>query len=240
MEHKKIKIAALADIHVGQNSKGSFVDIFSQISNEADVLLLCGDLTTRGLPEEIEILAQDLTACKIPVLAVMGNHDHESGKHEELKQILIRSRVNVLDGTADVINDVGFAGTKGFCGGFDKYMLSSFGEEPIKKFVDSGVQESLKLEKAISSLQNEHKIVLLHYSPILETVKGEPEAIFSFLGSSRLAEPIDRYNVSAVFHGHAHHGSPEGKTIKGIPVYNVAYPLLKKASPKKPYKIIEI
>ena len=240
MESKRVKIAAIADIHVGPKNKGSLAPIFSQISDEAQVLLLGGDLTYGGLVEEAELLAQELTACKIPVIAVLGNHDHEAGKQEEIKAVLTKSRVTVLDGSTEVIQDIGFAGIKGFCGGFDRFVLAPFGEQSIKTFVDEGVQESLRLEKALASLQTEKKVVLLHYSPIAATVQGEPLEIFPFLGSSRLADPIDRYGVTAVFHGHAHHGSPEGKTPKKIPVYNVAYALMEKLSPQKPYKIIEV
>lgn len=240
MESNKLKIAALSDIHIQDHSKGSFVDIFAEISKEAQVLLLCGDLTHNGFPKQAEILCEELTACKIPILAVLGNHDHEDGQAEEIKKILTRSRVTVLDGTSDEIQDVGFAGSKGFCGGFGKYMLASFGEEPIKKFVSESVEEALRLEKAIAKLPSKRKVVILHYSPIAATVFGEPQEIYPFLGSSRLEEPIDRYGISMVFHGHAHHGTPEGVTAQGVPVYNVSYSLMQKLNPKKPYRIVEI
>lgn len=235
-----MKIAAISDIHVEEHSKGSYTQIFSRISEEANVLLITGDLTHGGLTEQAEVLIEELTACKIPIITVFGNHDHEGGKTDEIKKMLTKSRITVLDGTTEVIQDVGFAGIKGFCGGFGKYMLSSFGEEEIKQFVKVGVEETLRLEKAIATLQTKKKVIALHYSPIIDTVRGEPEQIFPFLGSSRLEEPINRYGVNVVFHGHAHHGTHEGKTQNSIPVFNVAYKIMKNVSPDKPYKIFEI
>lgn len=237
---KKIKIAAMADIHVGMHSQNMFKDLFGEISDTADVLVLCGDLTYSGLAQEAEVLASELTNCRIPVVAVLGNHDYDQGNHKEIRQNIENELVTILDGNHVVINDVGFAGTIGFAGGFDKYMLNSFGEPPIKQFVQEAVNEQLKLERALSPLETKKQVVLLHYAPIRHTVVGEPTEIWPFLGSSRLLEPIENFNASVVFHGHAHFGTHSGKTPKGTPVYNVAMPVMEKINKDKPYALIEV
>jgi Icc-related predicted phosphoesterase len=244
MQGNKTRIAATADIHVRESDKGKWTELFKEVSAKSDVLLIAGDLTDTGDEMEAEVLADELKACSVPVVAVLGNHDYEKGRHKLIRQILIKQGVHVLDGEAIVIGNVGFAGIKGFGGGFDKYMLSFFGEGAMKAFVQEAVDEALHLDRALSRLDSEHadikKIAVLHYSPIAETVLGEPEAIFPFLGSSRLAEPIDRHKVIAAFHGHAHIGSLEGKTSNGIPVYNVAKPLLLKQGYSLPYFLFEV
>jgi Icc-related predicted phosphoesterase len=216
--------------------------LFTQISTNADVLVLCGDFTDRGLPEEARLLARDvMTAVKVPVVAVLGNHDYEAGKEAEIRQILTDAGVTVLDGEATEIHGVGFAGTKGFAGGFGRGALGPWGEPAIKRFVQEAVEEALKLESALGRLRTTRRVTLLHYSPIRGTVEGEPPEIFPYLGSSRLEEPINRYRVSAVFHGHAHRGAAEGRTATGIPVYNVAMPLLWRINPDRPpYLIVEV
>lgn len=235
-----ITIAALADIHVGRPNWGPYTELFRGISGQADVLLLGGDLTTLGTPEEATMLAEQLQACTIPVIGVLGNHDYTSGKQEKVRQILTDAHMQVLYDAPFEVKGVGFAGTKGFGGGFGSQMLGSFGENTIKTFVQEAVDEALQLENQLTNLETEKKVVLLHYSPIVETVMGEDKEIFPFLGSSRLVEPIDNYKVSAVFHGHAHHGSYSGKTLTGIPVYNVSYPVMQKHSPEKPYALITL
>ena len=237
-----LRIAALGDIHVSKASQGAFVQLFTQISNSADVLLLCGDFTDYGLPDEAKILARELTASvKIPVIAVLGNHDYESGKQHEIRQILTDAGVAVLDGEATEVHGVGFAGVKGFGGGFGRGALGPWGESTIKAFVQEAVDESLKLEAALARLRTQQRVAVLHYSPIRGTVEGEPPEIFPYLGSSRLEEPINRYRVNAVFHGHAHRGAPEGRTATNVPVYNVAMPLLARLNPERPpYLILEL
>jgi len=238
---RTIRIAAVGDLHVSKKGQGTFQQLFSQINTSADVLLLCGDFTDYGVPEEARVLARELTSVKIPVVAVLGNHDYEGGKHEEIMQILRDSGVTVLDGEATEVHGVGFAGVKGFCGGFGRGALGPWGEKAIKAFVQEAVDESLKLEAALARLRTPRRVALLHYSPIRETVEGEPIEIFPYLGSSRLEEPINRYRVSAVFHGHAHRGTPEGRTSTGVPVYNVAMPLLARLNPDRPpFLIVEI
>ena len=240
----KIRIAAVADVHVRENDKGKWVDYFKEISNNADVLVIGGDLTDTGDEVEAQVLADELKACTIPVVGVLGNHDHEKGRHKLIRKILQNENVHILDGEAIVIKGVGFAGIKGFGGGFDKYMLSMFGEGAMKAFVQEAVDEALHLERALTRLEQEHenikKVAVLHYSPIAETIQGEPEVIFPFLGSSRLAEPLDRKKVAVAFHGHAHAGKLEGTTINGVKVYNVAIPILLKAGHTKPYIVVEV
>jgi Icc-related predicted phosphoesterase len=230
-----VRVAAIGDVHCTKTSQGVLQPLFQQINEGADILLLCGDLTDYGLPEEAQVLAKELTgSMKIPVVAVLGNHDFESGKAQEVKDILGDAGIKVLDGDSCEIHGIGFAGAKGFAGGFGERALEPWGEESIKRFVHEAIDEALKLERAISRLQTAQRIVLLHYSPIRATVEGEPPEIFPFLGSSRLEEPLNRYAVTAVFHGHAHHGSPEGRTQRQVPVYNVALPLLRRVFPEQP------
>jgi len=236
-----LRVAAVGDLHVHQNSPDSLQALFDKISQAADVLVLCGDLTHLGLPQEAEKLVLDLRACRIPVVAVLGNHDYQSGQQEEVKKVLRAGKITVLEETETFeLNGVGFAGAKGFGGGFDKHMLTPFGEESIKHFVTEAVNESLRLEISLNSLRTEKTVVVLHYSPIAGTVMGEPPEIFPFLGSSRLAETIDHFDVNVVFHGHAHHGSYEGKTTKGIPVYNCCMQLMKLANPEQPFALVEV
>jgi Icc-related predicted phosphoesterase len=174
-------------------------------------------------------------------LAVLGNHDYECGAHEQVQQILKDAGVTVLDGTGLEIDGVGFAGVKGFAGGFGDRALQPWGEKVLKDFVHETVNEALKLESALAKMQTPDRIVLMHYAPILQTVDGEPADIVPFLGSSRLEEPLNRYAVTAVFHGHAHHGQPEGRTRDGVPVYNVAMPLLRRAFPdRQPVRFFEV
>src|SRR5688572_9517750 len=231
---KHLRIAAIGDIHVSKSSQGIFHPMFAQISTTADVLVLCGDFTDYGLPEEARILARELTtSVNIPVIAVLGNHDYEGGKQDEIRQVLNDAGVTVLDGEATEVHGVGFAGVKGFGGGFGRGALGPWGEQAIKAFVQEAIDESLKLESALARLRTANRVALLHYSPVRSTVEGEPPEIFPYLGSSRLEEPLTRYPVSAVIHGHAHNGALEGRTASGTPVYNVAMPLLRKCWPEQ-------
>ncbi len=230
-----LRIAAVADVHCSKSSHGRLASLFREMAAEAEVILLCGDLTDYGLVDEAKILADELRAAHHgTVLAVLGNHDYESDQAEGIKQALSDADVRVLDGESCEIRGVGFAGVKGFMGGFGARTLQAWGERATKAVVRETVEEALKLETALSRLSTPVKIVALHYAPIEATVVGEPADIFPFLGCSRLEEPCDRYGVSAVFHGHAHHGAPQGKTSKGVPVFNVALPVLKRAHPQRP------
>lgn len=236
-----VRLAAVGDIHYTKTSQGALQTLFAQVNERADVLLLCGDLTDYGLPEEARILAQDLSAVNVPIVAVLGNHDFESGKPDEVRQILCDAGVTVLDGEECEIEGIGFAGAKGFAGGFGQRALEPWGEAAIKRFVQEAVDEALKLERALARLRTPHRIAVLHYSPIAATVAGEPLEIFPFLGSTRLEEPLNRYGATVVVHGHAHYGSPEGRTSTGIPVYNVALPLLRRTYPDQPaFRVVEL
>ncbi len=237
-----VRIAAVGDLHCTKNSHGVLQALLSPVTDLADVLVLCGDLCDYGTIEEAHVLAKELTlSVNIPIVAVLGNHDYESGQAEEIKRILADAGVTVLDGEACEIHGIGFAGIKGFCGGFGRCTLGAWGEEATKAFVREAVSEVLKLEGALARLRTDQRIAVLHYAPIVGTVLGEPMDIYAFLGTSRLEEPLMRYPVTAVFHGHAHKGSPEGKTLNGVPVYNVAMPLLRRLYPDQPaFKILEL
>jgi len=238
---KHVRIAAMADVHYQRELTTSLESIYREASQQADVLLICGDLTDYGLPEEAELAARELRTSKIPVVAVLGNHDFQSGQQAEVKRILETNGIKVLDGEVVEIDGVGFAGVKGFCGGFGRRMLEPWGEQIIKDFVQETLNETLKLETALARLRMAHRIVVLHYAPIQATVEGEPLEIFPFLGCSRLEDPINRYGCNAVFHGHAHHGAPQGQTSKGIPVFNVSLSLMRKTYPDaQPFRLFEV
>ncbi len=237
----RVRIAAIADLHYTRTSQGSYQPLFTRVTEDADILLLCGDLTDYGLGDEARLLAKEITASlKIPAVAVLGNHDYEADQQLEIRDILSGAGVVVLDGDTYELHGVGFAGVKGFAGGFDRGTLGPWGEAAVKAFVREAVDEALKLETALARLRTDTRIAILHYSPIRSTVEGEPAEIFPFLGCSRLEEPITRYPVTAVFHGHAHHGRAEGRTRNQVPVYNVSMTLLRQLMPDKPYRIIEV
>src|SRR5215216_1017248 len=236
-----VRLAALSDLHYSKSSQGSFQPLFAQIAESADVLLLCGDLTDYGLTEEARILAKDLAPVKIPMVGVLGNHDFEAGEERDIARILVDVGVHMLDGDTWEFRGVGFAGVRGFCGGFGRGALGPWGEKIIKDFVHEAVQEALKLESALARLSSDHRIVLMHYAPIRATVEGEPPEIFPFLGSSRLEDPLSRVEVTAIFHGHAHKGATEGKTQTGIPVYNVSHAALRSTYPDRPpFRLFEV
>lgn len=221
-----MRIAAVGDLHCSKESAGVFRRFFAEVEVRADILLLCGDLTDHGTADEAHVLVRELSNVKHPIVAVLGNHDYESGHADKVKEVLSDAGVRVLDGDGIEIGDVGFAGVKGFCGGFGRGTLGPWGEAAVKSFVKEALDESLKLETALARLRSSHRVALLHYAPVRDTVVGEPEEIYPFLGCSRLEEPLERYPVTVVFHGHAHRGALHGRTRIGTPVYNVALPLL--------------
>jgi Icc-related predicted phosphoesterase len=231
----RVRIAAVADLHFGRAGTGPPLrTLFGDVVERADVLALCGDLTDTGEPEDARALVRALSPATIPTVAVLGNHDCESGKMAEVIRILGEAGVHMLDGTSFEVYGVGFAGVKGFCGGFGRRALGPWGEEVVKLFVQEALNEALKLETALARLRDGPRIVLMHYSPIEGTVEGEPKEIYPYLGSSRLEEPLTRYPVDAVFHGHAHHGAAEGHTRTGVPVYNVSMHLMQREHPDGP------
>src|SRR3954451_23978573 len=242
MAKRALRIAATADLHYAKHSRGKMQDAFAEISRSADVLLLCGDLTEYGLPEEADELAADIrSSVRIPCIGVIGNHDYESGQPDAVAKILDETGVTMLNGEAVEIGGVGFAGVCGFGGGFGRRMLNAWGEPLIKSFVKEAIDHAVRLEQALATLETKQRIVLLHYAPIRSTVEAEPPEIFPFLGSSRLEEPINRLRVDAVFHGHAHNGTQEGMTATAIPIYNVSAPLLQKHAPDKPpFRLVEV
>jgi Icc-related predicted phosphoesterase len=236
-----VRIAALGDLHYGRSTPpGSLQPLFAQINDSADILALAGDLTDYGLVEEARGFVKELIpAVKIPIVAVLGNHDFESGQQAEIVKILADAGVTTLDGETTEIHGIGFAGIKGFCGGFGRRALGPWGEDIIKRFVHEAVDEALKLEAALARLRNDQIVALLHYAPIQGTVEGEPVDIYPFLGCSRLEDPITRFPVNAVFHGHAHHGAAEGRTRTNVPVFNVSASLMREVFPDRPFRLIE-
>jgi Icc-related predicted phosphoesterase len=237
-ENGKTVVAGIGDLHVAEHAPSACRELFSEISSNADVLALCGDLTNLGTLREAEILAEDLRFCTIPTVAVLGNHDFESGQERQVAEILRQAGVCFLGDQVHEVDGVAFAGVKGFAGGFDGRMLAAFGEGAIKSFVGEAINEAMRLETALQTLDSDRVVVVLHYAPIAATVEGEPRELFPFLGSSRLAETIDRFNVRAVLHGHAHHGSFAGQTPRGIPVYNCAKTVPKEGG--RSYALIEV
>jgi Icc-related predicted phosphoesterase len=235
-----MRIAATADLHFTPQRYSALRDQLNRVRDEADVLVVAGDLTNYGQPDEMEPLLNALVRFRVPVIVVLGNHDYESGKEADLARMMTDQGIKVLNGSAYERDGVGFAGTKGFVGGFGRGMLTAFGEAEIKAFVRAGIDEALKLERAMSQLRTAKRVVVLHYSPIAATVEGETPEIYPFLGTSRLAEVVDRHGADLVLHGHAHNGKPDGSTTSGIPVHNVAITLLQAQNPSAVYRIFEV
>jgi Icc-related predicted phosphoesterase len=238
---RTVRIAAVGDFHCGEKDGGMYREAFARVNDEADVLLLAGDLTRRGTPAEIDVVCGELVDVRIPILAVLGNHDHESGQPEKVSETLRARGVHLLDEAPFELNEhVGFAGVKGFMGGFGRYTLTAFGEGETKAFVNTTLDEVQKLEYSLRRLSTPIRVVLLHYAPIMDTVMGEPEQIFPFLGNDRLLEPIDRFKAAVVFHGHAHHGTFSGKTPAGVPVFNVSMVRVKEDAGAELFYVHEI
>src|SRR3954454_16723530 len=236
-----VRIGAVADVHYGRDAAGRLRSAFEEAARQVDVMLLAGDMTDFGLPEEAQVLARDLTeVVRIPIVAVLGNHDYEGGKEQEVCSVLRDAGIRVLDGDAVERKGVGIVGVKGFGGGFGRGTLEPWGEAGVKRFVHEALDEALKLGRALAPLRTHDKLALLHYAPIRDTVIGEPEPIYPFLGCGRLEEPINRFGVTAAFHGHAHRGASEGRTSAGVPVYNVALPILRQTRPELPLFVLEL
>jgi Icc-related predicted phosphoesterase len=241
MASTTVRIAAIGDLHCTRTSQGAFQPLLARVAESAELLLVAGDLTDYGLPDEARVLARELASLRIPVVAVLGNHDYESCKEQEVRQIIADAGVVILDGDATEVHGIGIAGVKGFGGGFGQRALGPWGEGIIKQFVREAVDEALKLEAALARLRTTHMVALLHYSPVQATVEGEPLEIYPFLGSSRLEEPINRYPVSLVLHGHAHRGQLEGRTKSGVSVCNVSMPLLSRTfTDRPPFRVFEV
>jgi len=235
-----MRIAATADLHFTPQRFGALHDQLNRVRDEADVFVVAGDLTNFGQPEEMEPLLNVLVRLRVPVIVVLGNHDYECDKQDELMRMMTAGGIKVLDGSSYQRDDVGFAGTKGFVGGFGRGLLTAFGEPEVKTFVRAGIDEAVKLERAMSQLRTPKRVVVLHYSPVAATVDGEAREIYPFLGSSRLAEVVDRHGADLVLHGHAHNGKSDGHTTAGIPVHNVAITLLQAQNPSMVYRIFDV
>lgn len=229
-----IRIAAIADVHAYEELRGRLRYELEPVNDQADVLILAGDLTLYGTPDEARILVDELGVVRVPMVGVLGNHDYENCQEQIITAILRDGGVVVLDGDPLVLTlkgrSVGFVGVKGFCGGFGERLVAPFGELPLKDFVRVGQVEAHKLDAGLRKLRSEavdHLVAVVHYAPIRDTVLGESPELYPFLGNSSLCDPIDRHAVDVCFHGHAHYGSPVGRTGRGIPVYNVARPLVR-------------
>lgn len=233
---RQVRVAIAGDLHFDGLEQGALKRFFTSVEEDADVLALVGDLTTHGTADQARGFVQEMEGMEIPVVTVLGNHDVEADETDEVVAIFQERGIYVLDGENVVLDGIGFAGVKGFGGGFGRGALGAFGEKLYKDFVQAALDEALKLERALRTLDAPHRLALLHYAPIPDTLQGEPETIFPFLGSSRLLPPIETYRPDAVFHGHAHIGVHAAETPSGIPVYNVAAGLMERAS-GKPYMI---
>jgi len=235
-----MRIAAVGDLHCRADTRRTISVALRGVDQEAEVLLLAGDLTDHGTPEEALWLAEELAQIKMEKCAVLGNHDYESGQESAVRKILSDAGVHVLDGEPWAVNDLGVAGIKGFAGGFEQAQLQRFGEEPLKAFVDTCIAEELKLEKALFQLRTRHRVALLHYSPCRPTLEGEPLEIFPFLGATRLSGPLDQLRPNLAVHGHAHRGTLRGTTRGGVPVFNVALPVLRRLEKPIGYLAIDL
>jgi uncharacterized protein len=235
-----MRIAATADIHFSPQTYDRIREPLSHARDEADVLVIAGDLTNYGKTDEMRSLLNGLVRVRLPIIAVLGNHDYEAGHEQELIRMLTDEGIKVLDGSSYERDGIGFAGTKGFPGGFGRGLLTAFGEREVKAFVQASLDEAMKLERALTMLRAPKIVIVTHYAPVAETVHGEPQEIWPYLGSSRLAEVIDRHQAAMALHGHAHHGQLDGKTTAGVPVHNVAISLLLAQNPSKPYRVFEI
>ena len=229
------RIAAVADIHFGMDSAGSMTPFWSTLHDHADVLLIGGDLTRVGTEREARVLAEELRAVQVPVLAVLGNHDYHSDQEEGVRRVLIDAGVRVLEGDAVTLElrsgvRLGVAGCKGFGGGFLGACGTEFGEPEMKAFVRHTRRLADELSRKLDSLkETDFRVALLHYAPIDGTIEGEKRQIYPFLGSYLLGEAIDRAGADLAFHGHAHMGREKGMTLGGVPVRNVAQPVIRHA-----------
>jgi Icc-related predicted phosphoesterase len=235
-----LRVAAAADIHAREGDAGRLHALVRDVAQDADVLVLGGDLTDLGRLEQAEVLLEAFDDCSIPVIATLGNHDYESGNAEEISRLLAESRVHLLDRSSVVIDGVGFSGVKGFGGGFDGTLINSFGEGIFKAFVSEGILESEALKNELRELGTERRVAVLHYAPIRETVVGESPEIYAFLGTSRLGAALDDGGAAVAFHGHAHNGAFKGETPGGVPVFNVSLPVLEQVGLGKPYHVVEV
>jgi Icc-related predicted phosphoesterase len=235
-----MRLAAVADIHLKAENHERDIKQFSAVNDLADALVIAGDLTNHGNPEEMKFVLGVLEHIRIPVIAVLGNHDHESGHQDEIAGMLRVAGVHLLDGHCFEVDGIGFAGTKGFCGGFAPYELMPFGEQGIKTFVEIAEREAVKLDYGLAQTHASKKVSITHYSPIKETIVGEPEPIFPFLGSSRLERALETHRPVLALHGHAHKGTFSAETKSGVRVCNVALPILRQLGEEHPFALFQL
>ena len=228
-----IRVAAVGDIHLGADSDGTFAPHLEHIGDRADIFLIAGDLTRHGDAEEAAVLARELRDVPVPVVCVLGNHDYHSDAEDLVRKVLEEAGVTVLEGEHAVFEiggrRIGIAGTKGFGGGFPGASASDFGEPEMKAFVGHSRKLAASLEEQLGAIDADVKVALTHFSPVEETLRGERLEIFPFLGCYFLAEAIDRAGADLALHGHAHAGSEKGRTPGGVPVRNVAQPVIQHA-----------
>jgi Icc-related predicted phosphoesterase len=228
-----VRVAAIGDVHFSEDSRGKLRNFWERLGECADIFLIAGDLTTHGEARQARVLAEELQGIGIPVVSVLGNHDHHNDEHREVRRELERHGIIVLESEGVTLSvdgaSVGIAGTKGFGGGFAGACGSAFGEREMKEFVYHTQHLARRLEEELKNLKTDYRIALLHYSPVKETLEGERLEIYPFLGSYLLAEAIDNAGADLALHGHAHHGQEKGVTPAGVPVRNVALPVLRQA-----------
>ncbi|WP_433492333.1 metallophosphoesterase family protein [Nocardia grenadensis] len=228
-----MRIAAVGDVHLGTDSRGMLRPALRDLPEHADVLLLAGDLTNHGTLSEAEVVATEFADVGVPVIAVLGNHDHHSDLSDEITEMLAVAGITVLEGEATTLTigdrTLGVAGTKGFGGGFAGKCASVFGEHLMREFAGHTVELATRLDTALAALDTDITVVLTHYSPVSDTLHGEPREIYPFLGSYLLGEPIDTHRADLALHGHAHAGCERGTTPGGIRVRNVAQPVIHSA-----------
>jgi Icc-related predicted phosphoesterase len=236
-----MRIAAVGDLHCRADTRKTIGQGLRGVDSEAEVLLLAGDMTDHGTLEEASWLAEELSGLTMDKVAVLGNHDYDCGREAEVRATLAKAGVTLLDGEPWQRNEAfGVAGVKGFAGGFEHAQLQRFGEVALKQFVDACIAEELKLENALFQLRTRIRVALLHYSPCRSTIEGEPLEILPFLGATRLSNPLDQLRPTVAFHGHAHRGTLRGATRGGVPVYNVALPVLKRQDPPLNYFTLDV
>ncbi|HEX9377656.1 MAG TPA: metallophosphoesterase [Actinomycetota bacterium] len=234
-----IRVAAAADVHYGPDTEGVLRPHLERLPEVADVLLLAGDLTQHGLADEVRVLADELAPVEVPVIAVLGNHDHHSDEQDLIRKLMEQAGVIMLEGESHVLDvdgrRLGVAGVKGFGGGFAGANATDFGEREMKEFVWASKASADRLAHALEGLRADVRIALTHYSPVKDTLHGEPPEIFPFLGSYLLAEAVDAAGADLAVHGHAHRGQDQGVTPGGIPVRNVAQPVI-----RRPYRVFQL
>ena len=223
-------MAAVGDLHASEDHRDRLALSLAEAARDVDVILLAGDLTTHGLPEEASVLADGCRGLSVPVVAVLGNHDHHAGRADEIASSLEGAGAIVLERDHRVLElaglEVGIVGVKGFVGGFTGAEIPDFGEPLLREVYAETGREVEALEAGLEAIAGcDRRLVLLHYAPVSETIVGEPEGIWAFLGSGRMAVPVGAHRPDVVFHGHAHHGRPSG-AIGAVPVYNVARPVI--------------